>query len=81
MDKFDPSKPHTRLDNSSSGWLVQVYSGDHRLLCVLDPSHAWAFLLGCGFGLLLAIIWLNLARYSSAPTCKPATTPPQMLVD
>ncbi|MEG4520768.1 MULTISPECIES: hypothetical protein [unclassified Microcoleus] len=54
MSKFDSTKQQTKFDNTSEGWLVQVY-GDRRLLCVFDSSHAWTFLLGSGFGLLLAV--------------------------
>ena len=36
MNKFDSTKLQTKFDNTSEGWLVQVYSGDRRLLCVLD---------------------------------------------
>jgi len=55
--------------------------GDRRLLCVLDSSHAWTFLLGCGFGLLLAVGWFNLASYSPSTTYEPTTTPPKMSID
>lgn len=81
MNKFDPTQLRTKFDNTSEGWLVQVYSGDRRLLCVLDSSHAWTFLLGCGFGLLLALGWFNLARYSPSTTYEPATTPPATWID
>ena len=40
MNKFDPTKLRTKFDNTSEGWLVQVYSADRRLLCVFDSSHA-----------------------------------------
>ncbi|HEY9762610.1 MAG TPA: hypothetical protein V6D07_08800 [Trichocoleus sp.] len=81
MNKFDPTKLRTRFDNTSEGWLVQVYNGDRRLLCVLEPSHAWTFFLGCGFGLLLAVGWFNLASASPSTTYEPATTPPEIRVD
>ena len=81
MNNFDSTKLRTKFDNTSEGWLVQVYSGDRRLLCVFDSSHAWTFLWGCGFGLLLAVVWFNLARYSSSPTDMPATIPPEMWID
>ncbi len=81
MNKFDSTKLRTRFDNTSEGWLVQVYGGDRRLLCVLDSSHAWTFLLGCGFGLLLAVGWFNLATASASTTPTPVTTPPEMWVD
>lgn len=81
MNKFDATKLRTRVDNTSEGWLVQVYGRDRRLLCVLESSHAWTFLLGCGVGLLVAIGWFNLARYSPSTTYVPATTPPEVMVD
>ncbi len=81
MNEFDSTKLRTKFDNTSAGWLVQVYSGDRRLICVLDSSHAWTFLLGCGFGLLLAVGWSNLASHSPAMTYEPATTLPEMSID
>jgi hypothetical protein len=81
MNKFDPTKLRSKFDNTSKGWLVQVYSSDRRLLCVLESSHAWSFLLGCGFGLLLAVGWFNLARSSPSKTYEPAATPPEMWID
>lgn len=59
MKKID-----SRLVDTDEGWAVQVYGRDRRLLCVLEPSHGWIFLIGCGVGLLLAIFWFNLSRYS-----------------
>lgn len=81
MNKFDSTKLRTQFDNTSEGWLVHVYSGDRRLLCVLDSSHAWTFLLGCGFGLLLAVGWFNLVSYSQSTTDVPSTTPPEIRID
>jgi len=81
MNKFDSTKLRAKFDNTREGWLVQVYDSDRRLLCVLDSSHAWTFLLGCGFGLLLAVLWFNLASYSPAATYEPTTTSPKMWVD
>lgn len=63
MNKFEPKKSQLPL-NADDGWLVQVYGRNRRLLCVLEPSHGWLFLLGCGVGVLLAIIWVNMARYN-----------------
>lgn len=81
MRKFDPTKLQTKFDNTSEGWIVQVYSSDRRLLCMFDSSHAWTFLLGCGFGLLLAVGWFNLARDTPSVTYEPATTLPEMWLD
>ncbi|MEY3299282.1 MAG: hypothetical protein RLZZ597_2542 [Cyanobacteriota bacterium] len=81
MNKFDSSKLRTRFDNTPEGWLVQVYGTDRRLLCVLEASHAWTFLVGCGFGLLVAVGWFNLAQASPSASYVPATTAPEMWVD
>ena len=81
MNKFDSTKLRPRLDQTSEGWLVQIYGRDRRLLCVLESSHAWSFLVGCGFGLLVAVGWFNLANFSPPATYEPATTPPEMWVD
>lgn len=80
MKKFEPKKSPSSL-NTDDGWLVQVYGSDRRLLCVLEPSHGWLFLLGCGVGVLLTLIWVNAARYS--PPTEP-TAPqevPKLQVD
>ncbi|MEB3310090.1 MAG: hypothetical protein VKJ02_07625 [Snowella sp.] len=81
MNKFDSTKSRIRIGPTSEGWLVQIYSSDRRLLCVLDSSHAWTFLLGCGFGLLLAVGWFNLVRYSPSTTYTPSTKPSEMRID
>jgi len=81
MNKFDSTRLRTKIDNTSEGWLVQVYGRDRRLLCVLESSHGWSFLFGCGMGLLLAIGWFNLARFSPSTSYTPSTTPPVMMVD
>ena len=81
MKKFDSTHLRTRFDNTPEGWLVQVYGTDRRLLCVLEASHAWTFLVGCGFGLLVAVGWFNLAQASPSTSYVPATTAPEMWVD
>lgn len=80
MNKFESRPSQPKLD-TDEGWVVQVYGSNRRLLCVLEPSHGWSFLLGCGVGLLLSVIWINVARYSppSAPT--PPAEPPVLQVD
>ncbi|MGB7248943.1 MAG: hypothetical protein WBC73_08395 [Phormidesmis sp.] len=64
MNKFESKQSKPKLD-TDEGWLVQVYGRNRRLLCVLEPSHGWIFLAGCCVGLLLSVIWINAARYSS----------------
>lgn len=81
MNKFDSPKLPTRIDPPSAGWLVQIYRGDRRLLCVLDASHAWTFLWGCGFGLLLAVGWFNFASQRPPTPAAPSTPPPVMGID
>ncbi|AFY36657.1 hypothetical protein Lepto7376_0212 [[Leptolyngbya] sp. PCC 7376] len=41
----------------SSGWSLQFYSGDRRLLWSLDPSHAWTFLIGTILGLSTTLLF------------------------
>ncbi len=80
MNKFNSAKLRSRID-PDEGWRVQVYSSDRRLLCVLEPSHGWMFLLGCGVGILLAVIWVNFARYAPPVEPAPPTNTPKLQVD
>ncbi|NEQ44135.1 MAG: hypothetical protein F6K00_11495 [Leptolyngbya sp. SIOISBB] len=81
MNKFNSTRLRSRID-PDEGWLVQVYGSDRRLLCVLESSHGWIFLLGCSVGALLAVFWFNIARYSPpvVPTT-PSSTPSELRVD
>lgn len=65
------------------GWSVHIYDRQRRLLCALEPSHVWIFLLGCTFGLVLAVVWGNLAQPTSGTPFlrNPATTSPMFQVD
>ena len=66
------------------GWIVHVYGRNRRLLCALEPSHGWSFLLGCGFGLILAIALFNLFPPSSTEHqihSTPTTETPLLGVD
>ncbi|AIE75464.1 hypothetical protein D082_29360 [Synechocystis sp. PCC 6714] len=58
-----------------------MYDKSRRLLFVLDPSHAWLFLLGCGVGLLLSLTWINLAHKSSPVDNAPTQGAPSWQVD
>ena len=78
MNKFKQTQP--KLD-TNEGWLVQVYGSNRRLLCVLESSHAWTFLMGCCVGLLLSVIWINTARYSSPIEPITPTEAPKFQVD
>jgi len=53
------------------GWAINIYGGDRRLLCTLDPSHAWAFLTGIFLGACLMLAGLQ----------SDATATPQTQVD
>lgn len=76
MNQFESKQSQPKLE-TNEGWMVQVYGSNRRLLCVLEPSHGWLFLMGCGVGLLLSVIWINAARYS--PPLEP-TPPAESLV-
>ncbi|MEM6837502.1 MAG: hypothetical protein AAF609_11650 [Cyanobacteria bacterium P01_C01_bin.120] len=80
MKKFESKQAQSFL-NVREGWSVQVYSSDRRLLWVLEPSHCWTFLLGCGFGLLLSVIWFNVARYSSPIEPVPSSESSKLQID
>jgi hypothetical protein len=80
MNKFESRQSQPKLD-TDEGWLVQVYGSNRRLLCVLEPSHGWIFLIGCGVGLLLSVIWINAARYSPPLEPTPLTESPALQVD
>ena len=61
-----------KLEESvSEPWIVHVYGQNRKLLWVLEPSHGWVFLLGCLFGLLLAITHFNLVRYMPTAESQP----------
>jgi hypothetical protein len=68
MNQFESRRSQPKL-HTNEGWVVQVYGSNRHLLCVLEPSHGWIFLIGCGVGLLLSVVWINAARYS--PTLEP----------
>ena len=84
MNRFESRRSQSTL-NTNDGWLVQVYGSNRRLLWVLEPSHGWSFLIGCGVGLLLSVVWFNIARYSSpaepTPTIEVPAEVPALPVD
>ncbi len=61
------------------GWMVHIYGRNRRLLCALEPSHGWSFLLGLGVGLTLTIILVNVYPRSSPQSAihsaQPAESP------
>ncbi|MGI0483081.1 hypothetical protein ACN4EE_20150 [Geminocystis sp. CENA526] len=80
MNNFESKHSQPKLD-THEGWIVQVYSSNRRLLWVLEPSHGWIFLIGCGFGLLVSIIWVNLARYNPPLEAKQSIESAPLQVD
>jgi len=56
------------------GWAIHVYSCDRRLLCTLEPSHGWMFMVGLALGLTLGIIGYNLP-HGAATTASPDPSP------
>lgn len=80
MNKFDSKQSQPKL-NTDTGWIVQVYDRNRRLLCVLEPSHGWLFLMGCCVGLLLSVIWIDTTRYSPLVESTSPTESPALQVD
>ncbi len=80
MNKFESKQSQPKLD-TDEGWIVQVYGSNRRLLCVLEPSHGWIFLVGCCVGLLLSVIWINAARDNSPVELTAPTEAPALQVD
>jgi hypothetical protein len=80
MNKFEPTQSKPKIDNNG-GWIIHVYNKNRRLLFVLEPSHAWLFLLGCGVGLLLSVVWVNVARHSPPLESPPVKASPPLQVD
>jgi hypothetical protein len=75
------NQQHKLQNPVDEGWSIHIYDRRRRLLCSLEPSHGWIFLLGCLVGLGLAITWGNLARSSPSlsPEGKTVETPPLQL--
>lgn len=65
---------------TDGGWSVQVYSGDRRLLCSLDPSHVWMLMLGIFLGLVMGISWVRVSPPAEAEWNDP-TEPTVLPVD
>jgi hypothetical protein len=80
MKRSESTLLHTK-SNTNEGWAVQIYGSNRRLLCVLDPSHGWVFLFGCVFGLLVSVIWVNVARHSPPIEPMPPSASPKLQVD
>ena len=80
VNKFE-SKPSSLSLGADTGWAIQVYGRNRRLLCVLDASHGWIFITGCCVGLLLSLIWVNIARDSSSVEPITPTETPALQID
>ena len=80
MSKFESKQSQPKLD-TNEGWLVQVYGGNRRLLCVLEPSHGWIFLIGFSVGLLLSFFLMNAVRHSPSLETNTPTHSPMLEVD
>ncbi|HIK54191.1 MAG TPA: hypothetical protein IGS37_03375 [Synechococcales cyanobacterium M55_K2018_004] len=64
------------LNVGKRGWAINIYDGDRRLLCTLDPSHGWAFATGIVLGGLLVLGWTVSDRPpSTSPFVPPQTAP------
>lgn len=75
-----------KLDGDiDEGWVVHVYGRDRRLLCSLERSHSWSFLIGLAVGLILGlgVAAVSLRSESSTPQSQPLPTPmePPLSVD
>lgn len=57
------------------GWMVHIYGRNRRLVCALEPSHGWSFVLGFGVGLTLTIVLFNLFHLSSPRPTLPSSQP------
>ncbi len=80
MSKFESKQSQQTLDKDE-GWLVQVYGGNRRLLCVLEPSHAWMLLIGFSVGLLFSFFLVNSIRHNPPSDFYQPTQSPMLDVD
>lgn len=53
------------LQKADEGWSLLVYNGDRRLICSLNTSHAWTFLVGIILGCLLGAITFSTHGHST----------------
>lgn len=60
---------------TSEGWSIHVYDGDRHLCCTIEPSHGWALGIGIGTGILMSVLFSNLAV--TADSQNPAGAPPR----
>ncbi|MEM1240703.1 MAG: hypothetical protein AAGI45_12755 [Cyanobacteria bacterium P01_H01_bin.26] len=55
-------------------WTVPAYGQNRGLLGDLALPHGWPFLLGCGAGLLLSVMYCGVSRCSHPPGAVPMAT-------
>lgn len=71
------SKLKQSLSEMNQGWIVNIYGGDRRLLCSLEPSHAWAFAVGLIVGGVAMVNWTTGDRpQTPAPRVSPVPAAP-----
>ncbi len=46
---------------TNEGWSIHVYDSDRHLCCTIEPSHGWALGIGVGAGILISVLFSNLA--------------------
>ena len=61
---------------TSVGWMVQVYGQNRKLICILEASHGWTFLMGfiLGIGIsLMAAVVVHPNAHSLGPSIESST--------
>jgi len=70
------------LHDVSTGWAINIYGSDRRLLCTLDPSHAWVFVAGILLGALLMVGGMeSSATPSPQPEVDNSAAPAPLAID
>lgn len=62
------SKVKQSIDGLNPGWAINIYGSDRRLICTLEPSHAWVFVLGIALGGLMMLSWGSSDRPRNQPS-------------
>lgn len=65
----------TRTDETEAGWVVQIYDRQRRLICLVEPSHGWAFFFGCLVGFVVTAVDFSRAAQVSPPPLEAPQTP------
>ncbi len=69
---------YKQQETINEGWSIQIYSGNRRLICSLEPSHGWTFFAGCILGILMTVILFNIDQSS---TVKPVSHPTPTVIE